>query len=204
MPLYVRHPLSERPRPRRLARRTVRRDDQRVRRLLVTAPPGVIVAVWVLVTIALWILLPGPHGVMGFLAVVVGGGFAWCAGRREQQKADYVTGPLTRPERVAVYRAAVTGVAPADPALHRAALDLARFRLAGAVRDRFPCRAVFAILIAGSLGLAMTDGWLEYAVYAAFFGLALVWMSADVPRQRRRVARLEQAIGESAYPASPA
>ena len=186
-----------------LARRTVQREDLGMRRLLATAPPWAITVVWALVMLAVWMLTPGPGGHSSWLGEVVSGGvvvaiagpFVWRDGQRQQRRADAATGPLTGSKRTAVYRSAITGVPPADLALHQAALDLARHRLASAGRNRVPEIALFTTGLSLSVLFAVTDRPLIYALFAVVNAWALVDTIAYPSRQRRRIARLEQVTG---------
>jgi membrane associated rhomboid family serine protease len=183
-----------------MAHRAATRDDQLMRRSEVAASPGVVVAMWLSLSLAITLLLPGGDDLMGFGAFAFGGAIAWFFGRREQQrKEDFAIGRMTRSNRVAVHRAVATGVAPGDPWLHEAALDLARFRAANTVRaNTFWPNTLVCVLLAVSVFYAVTDPSLEHALSVVMSGVALALFTADLPLRQRKVARLEQAIEQLA------
>ena len=180
-----------------------------MRRRLALAPPWVTLLLYTVLMVAALTVsnLSGGHGqwwitvVSACIGAAIAAPFLWFGQQRQRRAADSVTGPLTREQRWTVHRAAATGVLPDDPALHRPALDLARYRLADATRQR---AAMTAISVAGfglSVLLAVTDRSLWLAIcavlLAGLFARTLVYPG----RQRRRVTQLEHATGAPGQPA---
>lgn len=125
--------------------------------------------------------------------------FDWWGLRRQRCETESVTGPLSRAQQQDVYRAAGTGVPPSDPALHRAALDLARYRFANSVHQRAAGLATVFILFGVAVLFTVTDRSWWFAVCAILFCGALVQTVRYPSRQRRRIARLEQAASPPAH-----
>ncbi|HET6875992.1 MAG TPA: hypothetical protein VFH38_00530 [Jatrophihabitans sp.] len=178
-----------------------------MRRFLATAPPWQTTALWALVTVALLTVTNGTQDDNSWLvalasaciAAAIAAPFIWYGERRQRRETAYVTGPLTRSEEWAVSRAAGTGVPPADPALHRPALDLARHRLVEAIRQRTGIAATISIGLAVSVVFAVTDRSLWFAAGAVLLAGLLVRTLGYPSRQRRRLARLEQATTSSGW-----
>lgn len=179
------------------------------RTFLATAPPWLVTGLSALFGIAFltvgWASTEHDSWLSSFvfacLATAFSAPFTWTGVRRARRETGSITGPLPRAQQQSVYRAAATGVPPTDPTLHRAALDLARYQLADAVRQRRAMIAVCVIMLGGSVLFAVTDRSLWFAVIAILALGMLVHTLLYPARQRRRVAHLEQASGAPGYPA---
>ena len=178
-----------------------------MRRFFSAAPLWTPVALGAVITVAVWTVIfgPGEHGswlraaVFGCLVAGPMTAYDWREGRRQRRAAQSATGPLTPDERDAVHRAADKGVLPADPRLHPATLRLAHHELGVAEKDRTGMIVVLSVLLGLSALIAVTDHSRWYAFFACIFAATLGSTVVDVPRRRRRVARLDQAAG----PTSP-
>lgn len=180
-----------------------------MRRTLATAPPWVVTALSALVGIAFmtvgWANTEGDSWLSSFvfacIATVISAPFTWTGIRRARRETRSITGPLTRAQQQSVYRAAATGVPPTDTALRRPALDLARHQLTEAVRQRIAMTVVGAVVVGLFVLFAITDRSLWLALLAVPLLGALGHTLLYPARQRRRVARLEQASGTPGYAA---
>ena len=115
---------------------------------------------------------------------------SWFLSRRQRQSNSAVLGSMTLEQRRAVLTAANTGTPPDDPALRFAAATLVQTRLVEHDRHRTFVIAVFAVFLALSVPLAITDG-LWYLVGTVALAGSLIWTLRYPRQQNRRLAALQ-------------
>jgi hypothetical protein len=198
-----------------LAHDPVSGDDQPMRgyRALITRPWAAAGSYALINVVSLTIAYDDDHGsglssfVIACLVTAVTVPFIWSGQRRRLRSTESVTGVLTAEQQESVYRSAATGVPTTDPTMRRASLDLARYQLAGAVRQRNGIIAAGLGGLALSVLFAVADAPSWHAWWWAFLGVVFVELlieKATYPaRQRRRIARLEHADGHLTSAAEP-